>query len=114
MNIDFKAAADLAPIVDLVAFGVRDRLGREIGARLVAQVGTAEFGKVSQYQPNGAGYSSLADRAPGSPLVRAYFQATRGGKTYGASQPPRFFSTIDEAREAFAAYLVDARKRAGK
>lgn len=87
------------------AFGVKDGKGRELGA--IAYLGTR---KVTQ----------VADRDFGSCALEAdlgdwfifYPDATRDGKSFGASHGSRKFRTEAERDAAVVAYLASARKRA--
>lgn len=88
-------------------FGVKDPRGRAIGASVSYAMITHE--KVSIYDVNGAYWRV----APG-----AYFglhtQATRDGRTYGASQTWQLFKTAGDRSDALGAYLRGAEKRARK
>lgn len=91
-----------------VSFGVKDRLGREIGAK--AFYADCEV----TLEPEGTmGGWPIESLGLGHHFAMTT-SATRAGKSYGASQSPTFYATAKDRDDALAKYLKDARKRAEK
>lgn len=87
--------------IEIVDFGVKDRRGRVVGARVVTAVHV-----YTPASPTETGWTYCT--APGT-YWYASVQVTRNGKTYGALQPEKLFPTAD-ARDAW----VQARLKASK
>jgi hypothetical protein len=94
-----------------VAFGVVDRLGREIGARAFAERVTVE--EVTADDQAGRITSWPRDMRLGDFFTYTP-HATRNGSSYGASQSAVWFDTEAERDRGVEKYLDSARKRASK
>lgn len=86
-------------------FGVSDRKGREIGAKVSFEVRV--------YAPAEEGVKSWVNIAPGTYFVVRY-QATRGGTSYGPGFNRAFFGTEKERFAGVEKYLKSAKARAVK
>lgn len=90
----------------LVDFGFKDSKGRALGAVIV----TGECHYVDDANDERNWYSMVK---PGH-YFYLYTQATRDGKTFGASQSRSYFKTTVSREFAITAYLKGAAKRAAK
>jgi hypothetical protein len=92
------------------SFGVKDRFGREIGARVWTHTVTYTL-EPPEGQP-----VTLSYRNNGKAGTFYGFtpQATRNGQRYGASQSAAEFPTEKERDAAVKKYMAGARKRAIK
>lgn len=86
-------------------FGVSDRFGRKVGARITSyEVDFAEAPPEAY-----SGYTISEGH-----YYAMQVSATRNGEPYGASQPNQHFKTIEERTKAIDKYLKEAGKRAVK
>lgn len=86
-------------------FGVKDRLGRLIGAEIT----TCE----TTYRPAAPDANIGWPKEPGT-YFTLIAQATRNGLSYGAGQGDRYFKTLEERNAAIDKYLKEANNRALK
>lgn len=89
----------------VVRFGLLDKQGREIGARIVTFEVT--------FRPAPEDARSWQTVAPGH-YYGLNVWATRNGVPFGAIQSDRYFSTIAARHKALVKYIADAKKRAAK
>ena len=93
-------------------FLCRDRLGREIGAKV--QTYRADCAAAHTCTGDGETFwGYLTTLEPGR-YFALYVQATRNGVSYGPMQSPQFFATAEERGVAIEKYLKGAQKRAVK
>lgn len=92
-----------------VAFGFRDKRGREVGAFIVRRAITVELA-----EEKSASHLATTGLPPGASRFVFLPQATRDGKAFGACQPDSYFETEEAREEAIAKYLAGAKKRAAK
>ncbi len=95
---------------EVVAFGVRDAKGRELGAVIARYVTVCRL----DTDPKPLGYLETKARPVGSTRYAVVYQQTRAGKRFGSTQPGRYFETPEDREAAIAAYLKAARARAAK
>lgn len=94
-----------------VAFGIRDKRGREVGATIIRRELRVELAPNQQER---WGYLETTELPVGAFRLVFVPHATRDGKAFGACQRDSYFET-EEAREtAIAKYLAGAKKRAAK
>ncbi len=86
-------------------FGIKDRLGRDIGVRIATFA--AVFTEASEED------TGCYRHEPGY-FFGVNIQATRNGVEYGASQPNKYFKTIEERDAHIAKRLEESRKAAEK
>lgn len=89
--------------------GVKDSKGREYGVAVTTSL--TVFGNVDESDPRSSW--SYWRIEPGS-YYTVCLHATRGGSSYGASQPDHHFPTAMERDEFIAKYLKRARRTAEK
>lgn len=86
-------------------FGVADAKGRAIGGAFY--IGSAVYTPRPE-GPSGGWVHELGTFITGRP------QATRDGKSYGASQRSQEYPSVEAAREAAEEYFTKAAKRAAR
>jgi hypothetical protein len=101
---DYDAQVDAGTVRR--SFGVKDRLGREIGG-----IGYRWDNVVFRPAPEDANYWNCTPEG-------TYFafcpHASRNGKPYGAIQRDQFYTTAAERDAAMETYFTNAAKRAAK
>jgi hypothetical protein len=101
-----KTANETASTEVFREFGVRDRKGRMIGARVFLR--ELDMVELTDVKDGYYGYNTVE---PGHYFVMTVC-ATRGGASYGASQPRQYFTTAEAREAAMETYFAGAAKRA--
>ena len=89
-------------------FGIKDAKGREIGAKITTFLVTRTM------RDNQEDSWYICDPKKLGTHIAYRAQATRDGKSFGASQYENWCATEEERNQKIEKYLADAKKRASK